>query len=142
MSGTKMGSIDLNEQESASTEAMQSHAVEPHPGNKTPTVPGPGQANSTVPSSTRGNGVSRETQRQIAVISEVFGGNWRQDYKGRSVSALYREAIDDDRAVVYARVLPEVKDMLWQLVESWESNISDTIELLIEEEHAEYFNED
>ncbi len=120
---------------------MQSNAVEPYPGNKT--TPSSSPVNGTAPhSATPARDVSRETQRQIAVISEVFGENWRQDYKGRSVSALYREAIDDDRAVVYARVLPEVKDMLWQLVESWESNISDTIELLIEEEHAEYFNED
>ncbi len=78
----------------------------------------------------------------MAVISEVFGQNWREQYKGYSISTLYRLATGDDREVVYARIAPEIKAMLWQLAESWQSNISDTVEILIEEEHEEYFSED
>ena len=82
--------------------------------------------------------VSYATARKIRILEERVGKNWKDQYPGRSIDAVYNEVVGDTRKNLFCKIDPVVKDQVDELVVGYDVKMAELIERLIREEHDRF----
>lgn len=88
--------------------------------------------------SDRGNEMSYATARKIKVIEHKLGDNWKSQYYGKSIDAIYNMVIGDMRKNLFCKIDPEIKKCLDEMVDYHDMKMSELVEKLIEEEYDRF----
>jgi hypothetical protein len=80
-------------------------------------------------------------QRKIRIIEKEFGSNWRNQYPGMAVDAVYNIAIKDDRKSVFCKIDKHRKDKLQQMLDHYDTTMGDFIGMMIDIHYDNYLEQ-
>ena len=84
---------------------------------------------------------SYATKRKIRIIAEKLGEDWKKQYPGKSIDAIYNIVMGDERKNLFCKVDPETKKQLDEMVEYHDMQMSSLVEKLVQEEYDRYTEE-
>lgn len=82
--------------------------------------------------------ISPATARKIKIIEDHFGDDWKS--LGKSIDALYNEAVGDNRKNLFCKIEPETKERLDEMLDFYNVKLAMFMERLIEAEYKTYTN--
>jgi len=85
--------------------------------------------------------LSTATARKLRIVEERLGQHWRDTYPGKSIDAVYNAVVGDTRKNLFAKVLPDVKEKLDEMVIHYDVKMSELLERFIETEYDRYLQE-
>lgn len=81
---------------------------------------------------------SYATTRKVRIIESHAGSSWRETYQDRSIDSVYNEIVGDRRKTLFAKISPEIKDMLDQMTAHYDTSMAELIETLIQNEYDSF----
>ena len=82
--------------------------------------------------------VSYATSRKIRILEEKVGKDWKKQYPGQSVDAVFNHIMGDTRKNLFCKIEPTVKAQLDEMVDSYDLRMSELVERLIRAEYSRY----
>ena len=82
--------------------------------------------------------LSYATTRKIRILEEKVGSDWKKQYPGRSVDAVYNHIMGDDRKNLFCKINPIVKGQLDEMVDTYDVRMAELVERLIEAEYERF----
>lgn len=77
-------------------------------------------------------------QRKIRIIEKSFGEDWRNQYAGMAIDAVYNLAIQDDRKSVFCKIDKHRKDRLTEMLDYYDTTMGDFIGMMIDAHYETY----
>lgn len=84
---------------------------------------------------------SYATERKLRIIHRKAGENWRDQYPGKSIDAVYNLVTGDDRKNLFSKVTPTVKKHLDEMSNYEGANMSEMLEKCIEEAYSRHLEQ-
>ena len=82
--------------------------------------------------------LSYATERKIRILEEKIGQDWKKQYPGKSVDAVYNEIMGDNRKNLFCKVNPVTKTKLDEMVDNYDMGMAELVEQLIEDEYSRF----
>lgn len=84
---------------------------------------------------------SYATERKKRILTEKLGENWREDYPGKSIDALYNMVVGDKRRNLFCKIDPEVKAMIDEMSDYYDVRMNELVEIVFREKYENFSDE-
>ncbi len=80
-------------------------------------------------------------QRKIRIIEKIFGRDWRDQYTGMAIDAVYNRAIKDDRKSLFCKIDKVRKQKLMEMLRMYSITMGDFVGVMIDEYHSKFLEQ-